>query len=116
MDYKSAIKTSNTDTKIELRQLHGDIQFNNVSFNYPQRPDRKILSHFELTIPAGKTLAFFGGSGSGKSTVMQLIQRFYDPDEGSVAIDGYDLKHLNLGFIRSQMAIVSQEPVLFPIR
>ncbi len=115
LEYKSTIDTSDMGNSKKIQNFVGDIEFSNVSFNYPQRPDRIILNKFSLKIPAGKTLAFFGSSGCGKSTVMQLIQRFYDPIDGMVSIDGIDLKDLDLNFIRSQTAIVSQEPILFPL-
>jgi ATP-binding cassette subfamily B (MDR/TAP) protein 1 len=68
-----------------LCQVRGQIQFNNVSFSYPARPDVQIFQNLCLTIPAGKTAAIVGGSGSGKSTVISLIERFYDPSSGIVS-------------------------------
>jgi ABC-type multidrug transport system fused ATPase/permease subunit len=91
----------------------GSIQFNKVHFNYPSRAEAKILQGLSLDIPAGKTVALCGSSGGGKSTVIQLLQRFYDPDEGVVSVDGINIKDLDLNWLRSQMALVSQEPVLF---
>ncbi|CAO3608104.1 unnamed protein product [Mucor fragilis] len=91
----------------------GDIEFRDVKFNYPTRPDITILKKLNLKIKPGMTVAFVGPSGSGKSTSVQLLQRFYDPVEGSVIVDGKDLKEYNVAWLRSQIGVVSQEPVLF---
>jgi len=77
------------------------------------RPEVKILKSLNLKIKSGETVALVGSSGSGKSTIVQLIQRFYDPQIGSVLIDGKDIKDLNLGWIRQQIGVVGKEPVLF---
>ncbi|VDL93089.1 unnamed protein product [Schistocephalus solidus] len=97
----------------ELPSTDGEIAFENVSFYYPSRPDVPILKNFSLTIPAGKTVAIVGPSGSGKSTTVQLIQRLYDPLEGRVTLDGVDLRQLDVKWLRQQIGVVSQEPVLF---
>uniref|UniRef100_A0A2K6URP3 ABC-type xenobiotic transporter n=1 Tax=Saimiri boliviensis boliviensis TaxID=39432 RepID=A0A2K6URP3_SAIBB len=91
----------------------GNLEFREVSFFYPCRPDVFILHGLSLTIEQGKTVAFVGTSGCGKSTSVQLLQRFYDPVQGQVLFDGVDAKELNVQWLRSQIAIVSQEPVLF---
>ncbi|XP_011362782.1 ATP-binding cassette sub-family B member 5 [Pteropus vampyrus] len=91
----------------------GNIEFREVSFFYPCRPDVLILRGLSLSIEKGKTVAFVGSSGCGKSTSVQLLQRFYDPMKGQVLFDGVDVKELNVQWLRSQIAIVSQEPVLF---
>ncbi|KAI9012502.1 putative ABC transporter protein [Phycomyces nitens] len=91
----------------------GDIEFKNVQFTYPTRPDVPILKCLDLKIRAGQTVAFVGPSGSGKSTSVQLLQRFYDPINGQVTLDGQDLKSYNVAWLRSQIGVVSQEPVLF---
>lgn len=72
-----------------------------------------VLQGFSLNISAGSTVAIVGASGSGKSTVIALIERFYDPTAGSVHLDGYDLRSLNLRWLRSNLGLVSQEPALF---
>ncbi|XLR34575.1 hypothetical protein S83_062475 [Arachis hypogaea] len=72
-----------------------------------------ILSDFSLKIPTGKTVALVGGSGSGKSTVISLLQRFYDPIGGEIRVDGVPIKKMQLKWLRSQMRLVSQEPALF---
>ncbi|KAF9510493.1 hypothetical protein BS47DRAFT_1373308 [Hydnum rufescens UP504] len=91
----------------------GRITFNDVRFNYPSRPDVPILKGLNLTFEAGSTSALVGASGSGKSTIVALIERFYDPLEGTVKFDGVDVRDLNLRWLRSQMGLVSQEPTLF---
>lgn len=93
--------------------IRGDIEFRDVYFSYPTRPDEQIFKGFSLTIPSGTTVALVGQSGSGKSTVISLIERFYDPMRGDVLIDGVNLKEFQLRWIRSKIGLVSQEPVLF---
>ncbi|KAI8391124.1 P-loop containing nucleoside triphosphate hydrolase protein [Radiomyces spectabilis] len=93
--------------------LKGEIEFRNVEFKYPTRPDVPILKNLSLKVSPGMTVAFVGPSGSGKSTSVQLIQRFYDPLAGQVLLDGRDLKTLNVKWLRDQIGVVSQEPVLF---
>ncbi|KAK4280999.1 hypothetical protein QN277_012549 [Acacia crassicarpa] len=96
-----------------LPEVHGNIDFKDVTFSYPSRPDVIILSKFSIFFPAGKTVAVVGGSGSGKSTVVSLIERFYDPNEGLVLLDNVDIKTLELKWLRSQIGLVNQEPALF---
>lgn len=91
----------------------GEITVDNVEFNYPARPEVHILKNLSLTFPAGKTTALVGASGSGKSTIISLVERFYDPLGGSVRLDGIDIRELNLRWLRSQIGLVSQEPTLF---
>lgn len=97
----------------ELARVEGNVQFECVSFCYPTRPDTKAVSSVSFSVPVGVTAAFVGPSGSGKSTVISLLQRFYDPSAGSVRIDNRDIRSLNLSWLRSNMALVQQEPVLF---
>ncbi|XP_039884099.1 bile salt export pump [Simochromis diagramma] len=97
----------------KLDKVKGDIEFHNITFYYPSRPDVKILDNLSMQIRAGETTAFVGPSGSGKSTTVQLIQRFYDPKEGTVTLDGHDIRTLNIQWLRSLIGIVEQEPVLF---
>nr|QST14979.1 ABCB1-1 protein [Diaphanosoma celebensis] len=94
-------------------QFVGNISFDNVKFDYPSRPDVKILQGVSFSVSAGQTVALVGSSGCGKSTCIQLIQRFYDPLSGSVKIDGTDVREMNVGYLRDQMGVVGQEPVLF---
>ncbi|CAH2305688.1 bile salt export pump [Pelobates cultripes] len=94
-------------------KVNGVIEFHNVNFHYPSRPDVKILSDLNIAINPGETTAFVGPSGSGKSSTIQLIQRFYDPTNGKVTLDGHDIRTLNIQWLRSVIGIVEQEPVLF---
>eukprot|EP00079_Xenopus_tropicalis_P036310 XP_017950081.1 PREDICTED: ATP-binding cassette sub-family B member 5 isoform X6 [Xenopus tropicalis] len=91
----------------------GSLEFRNVSFNYPTRSDVRVLRDLCVKVESGQTVAFVGSSGCGKSTSVQLLQRFYDPKEGEVLLDDVDAKCFNVQWLRSQMGIVSQEPVLF---
>ncbi|XP_040004037.1 bile salt export pump [Xiphias gladius] len=97
----------------KLDRVKGDIEFHNVTFYYPSRPEVKILNDLSMQIKAGETTAFVGPSGSGKSTTIQVIQRFYDPKGGMVTLDGHDIRTLNIQWLRSLIGIVEQEPVLF---
>jgi ATP-binding cassette subfamily B (MDR/TAP) protein 1 len=109
---KPDIDSSNTGGKI-LDDIRGDIELRDVDFSYPARPDEKIFNGFSLSIRSGTTAALVGQSGSGKSTVISLIERFYDPQAGEVIIDGINLKDFQLKWIREKIGLVSQEPVLF---
>eukprot|EP00064_Thunnus_orientalis_P003859 superscaffoldBa00000333_g3870 len=97
----------------KLDRVKGDIEFHNVTFHYPSRPEVKILDQLSVAVKSGETTAFVGPSGAGKSTAIQLIQRFYDPKEGMVTLDGHDIRGLNIQWLRSLIGIVEQEPVLF---
>ncbi|NWU01491.1 MDR1 protein, partial [Urocynchramus pylzowi] len=94
-------------------KLVGEIEFRNIHFSYPSRPDVKILKGLNLKVQTGKTIALVGASGCGKSTTIQLLQRFYDPDQGEITLDGRDIRTLNTKWLRENIGIVSQEPVLF---
>lgn len=98
---------------ITLENIEGDIELRDVYFRYPARPEVQIFVGFSLHVPSGTTAALVGQSGSGKSTVISLVERFYDPDAGEVLIDGIDLKKLQLKRIRETIGLVSQEPILF---
>ncbi|CAF0750899.1 unnamed protein product [Adineta ricciae] len=115
IDRKSPIDISDRSEQQQSNiQLHGDIEFRNVIFNYPARKEAQpILQGLSLMFRNGTTTAIVGETGCGKSTIVQLIQRFYDPDQGQVLIDGVDARQLNLGWLRSQIGVVGQEPVLF---
>ncbi|KAL2076892.1 hypothetical protein ACEWY4_027508 [Coilia grayii] len=102
-----------SDAGYKLDRVKGDIEFHNVTFHYPSRPEVKILEQLSLQVTSGETTAFVGPSGAGKSTAVQLIQRFYDPKEGMVTLDGHDIRGLNIQWLRSLIGIVEQEPVLF---
>jgi ABC-type bacteriocin/lantibiotic exporter with double-glycine peptidase domain len=108
---KSASRQSN-----QLRANKQPI-FNNspqdVHFSYPLRKDVKILRGVSLSVGPGKKLALVGPSGCGKSTTVNLLMRFYDPDRGTISLDGNDLRRLNVRWLRDQIGVVSQEPILF---
>ncbi|XP_075697538.1 ATP-dependent translocase ABCB1-like isoform X2 [Rhinoderma darwinii] len=94
-------------------KLTGHIEFKNIHFSYPSRPDIQILKGLTLTVGTGKTIALVGSSGCGKSTTIQLLQRFYDPLIGEVTVDGHDVRTLNVKWLRENIGVVSQEPILF---
>ncbi|CAM8980368.1 unnamed protein product [Rhodiola kirilowii] len=96
-----------------LAEVNGNIEFKDVTFSYPSRPDVMIFKEFNISFPAGKTVAVVGGSGSGKSTVVSLIERFYDPNQGLITLDNVDIKTLQLKWLRDQIGLVNQEPALF---
>ncbi|RZC77282.1 hypothetical protein C5167_001436 [Papaver somniferum] len=112
IDHKPSID-KNAETGLELDSVTGHVELKNINFSYPSRPDVQILNNFSLNLPAGKTIAIVGSSGSGKSTVVSLIERFYDPSSGEVLVDGKDIKTLKLRWLRQQIGLVSQEPALF---
>ncbi|XP_008789538.3 LOW QUALITY PROTEIN: ABC transporter B family member 1-like [Phoenix dactylifera] len=112
IDHKPSIER-NSEAGTELNAVTGHVEFKNVEFAYPSRPEVLILRDFSLSVAAGKTLALVGSSGSGKSTVVSLIERFYDPASGQVLLDGHDIKTLKLRWLRQQIGLVSQEPTLF---
>lgn len=93
----------------------GQVEFKNVSFAFPARPEAMVLNNLNLVIPAGKTVALVGPSGSGKSATVQMLERLYDPTIGSVTLDGVDLRALNVKWLREQIGLVLQEPRLFSV-
>lgn len=102
-----------TDEGLTLDHVDGDIEFRNVKHIYPSRPEVTVMQDVSLKIPAGKTTALVGPSGSGKSTIVGLVERFYLPVGGNVYLDGHDISELNLRWLRQQISLVSQEPILF---
>lgn len=96
-----------------IESMRGDIELRHVDFAYPSRPDVTIFKDFNLRIRAGHSQALVGASGSGKSSVIALIERFYDPIAGKVMIDGKDIRRLNLKALRLKIGLVQQEPALF---
>lgn len=98
---------------IQPDYIEGKIVLKNVCFAYPCRPDHQVYNGLNITIEAGQTVAFVGPSGCGKSTAVALVERFYDPSAGAVLLDDADLKTLNVSWLRQQIGLVSQEPVLF---
>ncbi|CAF1180643.1 unnamed protein product [Adineta ricciae] len=111
---KPLINNLSTDGD-KIPNCTGHIDFKDVYFVYPTRTDSIVLKKFNFTIKSGQKVALVGSSGSGKSTTIQLIERFYDPNVGQIFIDSKDIRSLDLQWYRSQISIVSQEPVLFDI-
>ncbi|QFT73772.1 ABC transporter transmembrane domain-containing protein [Ruegeria sp. THAF33] len=105
--------TDPANPKALPKNIQGEIRFEDVSFRYPARPDTVALDHLSLLVKPGETVAFVGPSGAGKTTVIQLIQRFYDPNSGRVTLDGLDLRDINRSDFRRHMALVPQDPVIF---
>ncbi|VVB05749.1 unnamed protein product [Arabis nemorensis] len=103
-DDNSALKPPN---------VYGSIELKNIDFCYPTRPEVLVLSNFSLKVSGGQTVAVVGVSGSGKSTIISLVERYYDPVAGQVLLDGRDLKLYNLRWLRSHMGLVQQEPIIF---
>jgi ATP-binding cassette subfamily B (MDR/TAP) protein 1 len=96
-----------------LPELRGDVEVRDVVFAYPSARDHLVCNGYSLSVSAGQTVALSGASGSGKSTIIQLIERFYDPLSGEIMLDGIDIRKMNVRWLRSQLGLVSQEPVLF---
>ena len=91
----------------------GNIRIECVSFAYPARPDVAVLNNLQLSAPANQTTALVGASGSGKSTIIGLLERWYDQPSGTIYLDGTDIRQLNLHWLRTNIRLVQQEPVLF---
>ncbi|CAH1642178.1 unnamed protein product [Spodoptera littoralis] len=100
-------------TGIKPDKFRGDITFENLYFNYPSRPDVKVLRGLSLRVRAGESVVLVGASGCGKSTLLQLLQRLYEPDSGHITVDGHPLQALDLHHFRRSIGVVGQEPVLF---
>ncbi|KAJ6585057.1 P-loop containing nucleoside triphosphate hydrolase protein [Mycena capillaripes] len=98
---------------LKPEKVVGEISLEGITFSYPSRPTVPVVKGLSLHFPAGKTAALVGASGSGKSTIVALVERFYDPTGGVVKLDGNNVKDLNLKWLRSQIGLVSQEPTLF---
>ncbi|KAJ3374879.1 ATP-binding cassette, sub-B (MDR TAP), member 8 [Allomyces arbusculus] len=96
-----------------LPSLRGDIEFSNVAFAYPARADQVVLNNFNLAVPAGTVVALCGSSGSGKTTVVSLLERFYDPRFGKVLLDGVNIRDLDPTWLREQIGYIAQQPALF---
>lgn len=90
-----------------------DIEFKSIDFSYPNRPGIQVLNNLNLRIKPGQKVALVGSSGCGKSTVTQLLERFYSPSSGHIVIGSNEIQTFNLSWLRSQISIVSQEPILF---
>ncbi|TIB58011.1 hypothetical protein E3P78_04062, partial [Wallemia ichthyophaga] len=104
---------SSNDDGLKPATVDGNISFTGVNFSYPARADVQVMKEFTATFPKGQFTALVGASGSGKSTSVSLIERFYDPLSGTVKLDGVDLRDLNVKWLRSKIGLVGQEPILF---
>lgn len=115
IDTKSAIHNDPDGLNYDHKTMTTDISFNNVDFAYPGKIDRQILNDISFDIPQGKTVAFVGSSGSGKSTILRLLYRFYEPANaaGVVSVGGHNLKEMNLDSVRENIAVIPQDTVLF---
>jgi ATP-binding cassette subfamily B (MDR/TAP) protein 1 len=112
MDRETKIEPDDLEGEKGVR-IRGDIELKQVTMAYPSRPDVIVLRNMTLKVIAGQSLALVGASGSGKSSIVSLIERFYNPSSGSILIDGKDIKQYNLKFLRQHIALVQQEPALF---
>lgn len=110
---KPLIDGLSNDGEKPTQRPRGLVELKNIVFSYPSRPNIQVCKGYNLTIPAGQSCALVGASGSGKSTVISLLLRFYDPEGGSINLDGVDIKSLNTRWLRAQIGYVGQEPVLF---
>lgn len=103
-----------TGSTIPFDKLNGEIRFENVTFAYPSRPDQIILRNFYLTLKPGQTVALVGASGSGKSTIASLLERFYEPNEGQITLDGQSIAILSPYWLRAEViGLIEQQPILF---
>uniref|UniRef100_A0A0N5BQF0 ABC transmembrane type-1 domain-containing protein n=1 Tax=Strongyloides papillosus TaxID=174720 RepID=A0A0N5BQF0_STREA len=96
-----------------MSPVQGKVSFNNVSFNYPTRPNQPVLNNMSFSVKPGETVAFVGPSGAGKSSVIALIQRFYTPNAGSITVDGVPIDSYNHEYYHQKVALVAQEPILY---
>uniref|UniRef100_A0AAX7SZB8 Transporter associated with antigen processing, subunit type a n=1 Tax=Astatotilapia calliptera TaxID=8154 RepID=A0AAX7SZB8_ASTCA len=110
LDRKALVST---DGKLQPDQLRGDISFRSLNFAYPANPNKTVLQDFSLELKPGQITALVGPSGEGKSTCVSLLERFYEPQEGEILLDGKPLKYYDHCFLHKKIAVVNQEPVLF---
>ncbi|KAF2216838.1 hypothetical protein CERZMDRAFT_64252 [Cercospora zeae-maydis SCOH1-5] len=112
MQRETAIDGMTETAGLPLTTVTGHFDIKKVAFAYPSRPDTQVLNHVSLELPAGKITALVGLSGSGKSTIATLLNRIYDPAEGSLELDGVDLRQWNVKDLRHHISVVEQEPTL----
>lgn len=112
IDRESIINPLN-DEGDRPQSVNGHLELKNLGFSYPTRPNVRVLQDFTLDIPSGKSTALVGASGSGKSTIIALLERWYDPIQGDISLDGKSIKTLNLRWLRTNIRLVQQEPTLF---
>lgn len=114
LDRIPLIQSPHVSNKTRKPDKHNNIKYNQIDFRYPTRPNVQIFSNFNLDVTEGKTIALIGQSGCGKSTCIQLLQRFYDPEQGRINIGLDEIStDISMDDLRSKLSIVSQEPVLF---
>uniref|UniRef100_A0A0E0EP56 ABC transporter B family member 1 n=1 Tax=Oryza meridionalis TaxID=40149 RepID=A0A0E0EP56_9ORYZ len=113
MDRRTEIEPDDVDAAAVPERPRGEVELKHVDFAYPSRPEVQVFRDLSLRARAGRTLALVGASGCGKSSVLALVQRFYEPNSGRVLLDGRDLRKFNLRSLRRAMALVPQEPFLF---
>ncbi|ETN80778.1 ABC transporter, ATP-binding protein [Necator americanus] len=112
LDREPEIDSSSKSGRRDLK-IKGNIEVKDVVFNYPSRPDVPVLKKLSLSVKAGETIALVGSSGCGKSTIVSLLLRYYDVIGGEIIIDGVPISQINIEYLRNQIAVVSQEPILF---
>jgi ATP-binding cassette subfamily B protein len=110
LDIKPVVENNKNGVK-KLENINGEIEFENVSFSYDK--DTQVLKNVDLKVKPGESIAFVGPTGAGKTTIVNLISRFYDPTEGKILLDGHDLKDLDLENLRTHMGIMLQDTFLF---
>jgi len=113
IERKSQIDPLSNDKGLKLSRFEGHIEFKNVSFSYPNKPNKKVLDNFNLKIKRNQINALVGPNGSGKSTCVALLLRFYDVDSGQITLDNVDIKDLNVSWLRSIIGLVSKDTVVF---
>eukprot|EP00956_Cyclotella_meneghiniana_P001946 scaffold2132_cov66-Cyclotella_meneghiniana.AAC.7 len=118
LDESSSVKSMSVDmAKTQPINLSANfepiIRFQNIQFSFPTHPSVQVLNDVSFSLLNGELLGLTGSSGSGKSSIIALLLRFYDPSKGSITLDGFDIKQLEVEWLRSQIAIVRQEPILF---
>jgi ATP-binding cassette subfamily B protein len=113
LEETSEVDLPTTDYEPLAIPLQGDIEFNNIHFSYPSRPDVEVLKGVSLQVPAGNKIALVGQSGAGKSTIVQLLLRYYATTGGSITVDGRPIKDIDIRYLRQNIAVVPQEVILF---
>ncbi|KAJ2645111.1 hypothetical protein GGF44_000176 [Coemansia sp. RSA 1694] len=113
IDRKSSIDPVDTESGLSADSISGEIELSNVSFRYPTRPDVQVLDGFSIHVRAGQKVALVGESGCGKSTMIGLVERFYDVESGEVKIDGVNVREYNVRSLRQQVGVIMQMPILF---
>ncbi|GMR46907.1 hypothetical protein PMAYCL1PPCAC_17102, partial [Pristionchus mayeri] len=106
---KPRIRTDGTN----MQPVKGELRIEGVSFKYPIRPTNQVLKDLDLHIRSGEAIALVGPSGGGKSTIVALLERFYDPDEGEITLDGFPVRDFDHEYYHRKVALVAQEPVLY---